>query len=128
MPIIIDKDNIIVAGHTRLKAAKKLGLETVPCIVADDLSPKQIKAFRLADNKVSDYSIWDNKLLINELKELDNIFTGFNESEIFNDVLDENDNQLLDENDKGVIYSITYKTSNKKLIEKIKEFIEKETL
>lgn len=128
VPIIIDKDNIIVAGHTRLKAAKKLGLETVPCIIAEDLSPNQIKAFRLADNKVSDYSIWDNKLLINELKELDNIFTGFNESEIFNDVLDENDNQLLDENDKGVVYSITYKTSNKKLIEKIKEFIEKETL
>ena len=53
VPIVIDKNNIIVCGHTRFKAALKLGLETVPCIVADDLSDEQIKAFRLADNKVS---------------------------------------------------------------------------
>lgn len=54
VPIVIDKNNIIVCGHTRFKAALKLGLETVPCIVADDLSDEQIKAFRLADNKVSE--------------------------------------------------------------------------
>lgn len=51
VPIVIDSNNIIVAGHTRLKAAKSLHLKTVPCIVADDLTPAQIKAFRLADNK-----------------------------------------------------------------------------
>ena len=49
--IIIDKDNEIVAGHTRILAAKKLGMEEVPCIVADDLTDTQIKAFRIADNK-----------------------------------------------------------------------------
>jgi len=54
VPIIIDKDNIIVAGHTRLKASLKLGLKEVPCIIADDLSDDQIKAFRLADNKTSE--------------------------------------------------------------------------
>ena len=53
VPIVIDKNKIIVCGHTRFKAALNLGLETVPCIVADDLSDEQIKAFRLADNKVS---------------------------------------------------------------------------
>ena len=53
VPIIIDKDNIIVAGHTRKKAAIKLGLKTVPCIIADDLTPEQVKAFRLADNKTA---------------------------------------------------------------------------
>ena len=50
VPIIIDKNNVIVAGHTRFKAAKKLGISEVPCIVADDLTEEQIKAFRLADN------------------------------------------------------------------------------
>ena len=59
VPIIIDSENIIVAGHTRLKAAKKLGLDTVPCIVADDLTPEQIKAFRLADNKTGELAGWD---------------------------------------------------------------------
>lgn len=78
VPIIIDKDGVVVTGHTRLKAAKKLGMETVPCIVADDLTPEQIKAFRLADNKVSEESVWDNKLLLDELSFLGpDIFTGF---------------------------------------------------
>ena len=59
VPIIIDNYNVIVAGHTRLKAAQKLGLEKVPCIKADDLTPEQLKAFRLADNKVSELATWD---------------------------------------------------------------------
>lgn len=71
VPIIIDKDNVIVTGHTRLKAAKKLGLAEVPCIMADDLSEEQIKAFRLADNKVSEFASWDFDLLNIELEDLD---------------------------------------------------------
>lgn len=59
VPIVIDSENEIVNGHTRLKAAKKLGIEEVPCIVADDLSEAQIKAFRLADNKVSELADWN---------------------------------------------------------------------
>lgn len=70
VPIIIDKNNIIVAGHTRLKAAKKLGLEEVPCIIADDLTEEQIKAFRLADNKVSEFAEWDDSLLQVELEDI----------------------------------------------------------
>ena len=67
VPIIIDSENIIVAGHTRLKAAKKLGLDTVPCIVADDLTLEQIKAFRLADNKTGELAGWDFAKLEEEL-------------------------------------------------------------
>ena len=73
VPIIIDKAGVIVAGHTRLKAAKKLGLETVPCIIADDLSPKQIQAFRLADNKTAELADWDFDMLSVELSDLDDI-------------------------------------------------------
>ena len=67
VPIILDKNNIIVTGHTRLKAAKKLGLKEVPTIMADDLTDEQIKAFRLADNKVSEYAEWDLDILNDEL-------------------------------------------------------------
>lgn len=70
MPIIVDKNNVIVAGHTRLKAAEKLGLDEVPVIVADDLSPEKIKAFRLADNKVGELAEWDFDKLEEELKGL----------------------------------------------------------
>ena len=73
VPIIIDQDNVIVAGHTRLKAAKELGYKTVPCIVADDLTPEQIKAFRLADNKVAEKAEWDFDLLGDELDDIMNI-------------------------------------------------------
>ena len=68
VPIIIDRNNIIVAGHTRLKAAKKLGLTLVPVITADDLTEEQIKAFRLADNKTAEISKWDKKKLEEELE------------------------------------------------------------
>ena len=70
VPIVVDSEGVIVAGHTRYKAAKKLGLKTVPCLVADDLNEEQINAFRLADNKVGELATWD----LDTLKvELDNI-------------------------------------------------------
>lgn len=61
VPIVVDANNVIVTGHTRLKAAKKLGITTVPVIKADDLTDEQIKAFRLADNKVAEFSQWDEE-------------------------------------------------------------------
>lgn len=67
VPLVIDKNNVVVCGHTRLKAAKKLGIEQVPCIIADDLSKEQIKAFRLADNKVSEQAEWEWDLLDDEI-------------------------------------------------------------
>lgn len=71
VPIVIDSNGVIVAGHTRYKAAKKLNLKEIPCIVADDLTEEQVKAFRLADNKVAEKAEWDFDLLADEL---DNLF------------------------------------------------------
>lgn len=71
VPMVIDKDNVIVAGHTRFKASLELGLKEVPCIIADDLNEEQIKAFRLADNKVSEKAEWNIELLDEELNDLD---------------------------------------------------------
>lgn len=70
VPIVIDANGEIIAGHTRLKAAKKLGLKEVPCIIADDLTPDQIKAFRLADNKTAELADWDIELLQIELEDI----------------------------------------------------------
>lgn len=91
VPIVVDSKGEIVTGHTRLKAAKKLGLGEVPVIVADDLSEDQIKAFRLADNKTSEASEWDFNLLALELDGLDCFdmelfgFTDMSISDTFSD-------------------------------------------
>ena len=84
VPIIIDQFNEIIAGHTRLAAAKKLGIETVPCIVADDLNEDQIRAFRLADNKVAELADWDMDKLLDEMKaiEMDLEQFGFEELDL----------------------------------------------
>lgn len=81
-PILIDKENVIIAGHTRLKAAKKLGLKEVPVIRIEDLTDKQIKAFRIADNKTTELAEWDFELLNIELEGLDDEFTGFDMEEL----------------------------------------------
>ena len=97
VPIVIDKENVIVAGHTRLEAAKKLGLEEVPCIVADDLTEEQIKAYRLADNKTAELAEWDPELLEIELKDIEEIdmsefgFDEFKEAEDVDPELIEDD-------------------------------------
>lgn len=87
VPIVIDAQNEIITGHTRLLASKKLGIEEVPVIVANDLSNAQVKAFRIADNKVSEYAKWNEDLLKIELDslrdlEFDLFDTGFEEFEI----------------------------------------------
>lgn len=69
-PIVVDKDNVIVIGHGRFLAAKKLGLEVLPCVRATDLSEQQIKALRIADNKTSEKGSWDDALLSEEIKSL----------------------------------------------------------
>lgn len=73
-PIVIDRDGVIVIGHCRALAAKKLGMESAPCVCVDDLTPEQVNALRLVDNK-SNESPWDFELLVDELEGLD--LTGF---------------------------------------------------
>ena len=92
VPMIIDKNNEIVAGHTRYKASLELGLKEVPCIVADDLTEEQIKAFRLADNKVSEKSQWNFDLLDEELANIIDI----DMSEFDFDVVIDNDDYGTD--------------------------------
>lgn len=81
VPILVDADGVIIAGHTRLQAAQSLGLESVPVIVCRDLTPDQVKAYRLADNRVAEFSDWDAELLKLELGdiEMEMDFAGFNE-------------------------------------------------
>lgn len=77
-PLVTDSNRVIIAGHTRYLAAKKLGLKTVPCIKATHLTPKQAHAYRIADNRSHDYTTWDYPELIQQINELDD----------FNNVLD----------------------------------------
>lgn len=70
VPIVIDANNTIIAGHTRYKAAKEIGMSEVPCIRADDLTDEQVKAFRLADNKTGELADWDEELLKYELDDI----------------------------------------------------------
>lgn len=89
VPVVVDKDNVIVCGHTRYKAAQKLGLKTIPCIIANDLIPEQINAFRLADNKTAELADWDMSKLEEELQGLANGFDmedfGFKELEMLDE-------------------------------------------
>lgn len=73
VPIVVDRNKVIIAGDTRYQAAKKLKLKEVPCIIADDLTEEQVKAYRLADNKVSEFSTWDMDKLEAELADLLNV-------------------------------------------------------
>lgn len=119
VPIVIDSDNVIIAGHTRKKAAEKIGLAEVPCIVADDLTPEQVKAFRLADNKVSEFATWDFEKLEAELADL----SDFDMSDFGFDVDIEEDfdeSDLDDDTEKeNVIVSINCNNVND--YEEIKE-------
>ena len=102
-PIVVDKDRVIVAGHTRYRASKKLGLNQVPISIIDNLSEEQINAYRIADNRTAEESEWDSELLKMEIKVLEakdfklNLL-GFNEDQL-NDILFEEKQGLTDEDE-----------------------------
>ena len=98
VPIVVTEDNVIVAGHTRLKAAKQLNMGVVPCIIASDLTDEQIKAFRLADNKVGEFSNWDFETLNSELGELNINMLDFGFDEVNKGVDWDKVPDLTDEN------------------------------
>lgn len=86
-PIVVDTEHVIIAGHTRLRAAQTLGLTEVPVVVADQLTAEQAQAYRIADNRVGELAVWDDRLLLEQLEGLDDdLFTGFYESDPFEDV------------------------------------------
>ena len=149
VPIIVDKDNVIVTGHTRLKAAKSLGLEKVPVIYADDLTEEQIKAFRIADNKTGEKAGWDLDKLKIELGDLDFDMTDFGFGDFELSMLTEDmepepyDDEIVDEYSenseeylasKRVIITYTteaeeeflkelFKTENLKVLYKVEELM-----
>lgn len=126
VPIVVDKNNVIITGHTRYEASKLLKLKTVPVFVATHLTPKQVRAYRIADNKTADFSIWDNKLLLEELTDLgDDIFTGFTFDEMEDlKLLDEKDNSLIQENEYGNIFEVVFKSEDEAKIDKIQKIWE----
>ena len=100
-PIVVDKDRIIVVGHTRYRASKKLGYKQVPITIAENLTKEQINAYRIADNRTNEEAKWDEELLKMELKELDYKdfdlkMTGFDDKQI-NDLLFEEKQGLTDD-------------------------------
>ena len=136
-PIVIDKDNVIVCGHTRYKASKKLKLKEVPCIVADDLTEEQIRAYRLADNKVSEKALWDDDFLMEEIEAIDIDMTIFGFDDIPEVLEDEEEEEkenerertnkgynldLYDANDTEGFYQMPIIHDNHYIPEKIKSF------
>ena len=100
-PIVVDQNRIIVVGHTRYRASKKLGLNQVPITIADNLTQEQINAYRIADNRTNEEAEWDLELLKTEIKELElaefNLdLTGFDEDQL-NNMLFEEKQGLTDE-------------------------------
>lgn len=116
VPLVIDANHEIVTGHTRYKAAKSLGMKTVPCVIADDLTEDQIRAFRLADNKVSEAAQWDMDLLPLELADIVMPMADFG-FEVISDE-DFSDNFTLDDGEKKPFQqiSITVHDEQAKLI------------
>lgn len=119
-PIVVDKNMVIIAGHTRYKAAKKLGLDQVPVVIADKLTKEQVKAYRLADNKSGELATWDDDLLEDELVGIDNIDMsdfGFDELSDDSDDADVNDLDLSDKiTDK---YELKVSCNDEKSLERL---------
>lgn len=111
VPIVATSDGEIINGHTRWKAAKKLKLKTVPVIIADDLTEEQVKAFRLADNKVAEIAQWDIELLLSEIDSVDNLdmtLFGFTDQDY---TLDDFEDEELDTEDAEEINEQDTQTS-----------------
>lgn len=112
VPIVLDKNNVIVAGHTRYKAAKLLKITEIPCIIANDLSDDQVKAFRLIDNKAAELASWDIDLLnleLENIKDIDMELFNFEISNILDNVVDDEYEVELPEDPKtksGNIYKL----------------------
>ena len=121
VPIVIDKDNVIVCGHTRYAAAKKLKLKSVPCIMADDLTEEQIKAFRLADNKTAELAEWDFDLLnleLGDLVDFDMEQFGFDLSDTKEDIeiVEDEVPELDEENEPITKYGDIWQLGNHRLM------------
>lgn len=117
-PVLIDKDNNIIAGHGRVEAAKRLGLVKVPAIEVEGLTEEQKRAYILADNRLAELGEWDQNLLTSELQEIENLefdssLTGF-DMEVFNDE-DYGTDFSLPDGEKPNINTMTFTVANEQL-------------
>jgi ParB-like chromosome segregation protein Spo0J len=138
-PIVVDKDRIIVVGHTRFRASKKLGFKEVPITIADNLTPSQINAYRIADNRTAQESEWDYKLLQEEFSNLvDEKFnlelTGFNEDELKKYLSMEEDFEVdlpeINNEDKQPFQQITFTLHNEQyeIVQQALDYIKKQNI
>ena len=108
VPVIIDTNNVLIAGHTRIKASEKIGLKEIPVIRATDLTDEQVKAYRLADNKVAEFSEWDYELLESELSDILNMdMEAFGFEELFDEMEAESDIDLYTDKVETPVYEVT---------------------
>jgi ParB-like chromosome segregation protein Spo0J len=138
-PIVVDKDRIIVVGHTRFRASKKLGFKEVPITIADNLTPEQINGYRIADNRTSQESEWDFQPLQKELSDLADLnfnleLTGFNDSELDNYITFENDVDIdlpdIPNEDKKSFQQITFTLHNTQfdIVKNAVDYIKKQNI
>lgn len=138
-PIVVDKDKVIVVGHTRFNASKKLGLKEVPITVADNLNKEQINAYRIADNRTNEDAEWDYKLLQEEFSNLvDEKFnlelTGFNEDELKKYLAMEEDFEVdlpeINDEDKQPFQQITFTLHNEQyeIVQQALDYIKKQNI
>jgi ParB family transcriptional regulator, chromosome partitioning protein len=138
-PIVVDKDRIIVVGHTRFRASKKLGFKEVPITIADNLTPEQINGYRIADNRTSQESEWDFQPLQKELSDLADLnfnleLTGFNDSELDNYITFENDVDIdlpdIPNEDKKPFQQITFTLHNTQfdIVKNAVDYIKKQNI
>jgi len=138
-PIVVDKDRIIVAGHTRYRASKKLGFKEVPITIVDNLTPEQINSYRIADNRTNEDAEWDYKLLQEEFSNLvDQKFnlelTGFNEDELKKYLAMEKDFEVdlpeINDEDKQPFQQITFTLHNEQyeIVQQALDYIKKQNI
>ena len=131
-PIVVDNEMVVVAGHTRLAAARTLGMDAVPVVIADNLTPAQVKAYRLADNRVGQEAEWDDDLLRLEINDLEaenyNLTeTGFDVDELGklfgedNDIGSNPDNIVTDEDKNMIVIEVDTEAECAELYEELKE-------
>lgn len=123
-PIVVDKDNVIIVGHTRLKAAKELKLKKVPVVIADTLSEQQVKAYRLADNKTGELADWDMELLDIELDDIVDLdMSDFG----FDDIEEDTNKDLEDLSDKDLtVYQLILDFENEEELQSAYEELAEE--
>lgn len=114
-PVLIDSNDIIIAGHTRKEAAVRLGLKEIPCITVDSLTDEQVKAFRLVDNKTAEFASWDFEKLEEELSEISLDMFQFGFEELENGFIDSllSDEDLISKNASSDEFSMTLIFPNK---------------